>query len=184
MSDYTYNPDLDITEDKEAWCRLGNKFEREFAFNILPKFGIVAEINNDTDKYAPDFTINGILADLKYSANPFIKARSYGIKDPRTEHSFNRKDYLRYKELYPHVLIFFWHRFERKSYTIGEITTQIEPMNHVWYIKFEYLSILIEANAFPLHQYARRINDTDGNAKDSYVLDLSLKNFNDVGEVC
>ena len=180
---YTYRFGEQITEDKALWCKSAPKWEDRFVKDIAPQLNLTAEPNNKEDKYAPDLIVNGGLADLKYSTNPFILSTRYGVKDPRYAHAFNEKDFRRYILLYPDIQIYFWHEFEHKEYVINNESTWIEPMNAVWTVAFPYLAKLINANAFPLHQYRRRTNDLSGNAKASYILNLELKNFNFLGTV-
>ena len=180
---YVYRFEEEIVEDKSLWCSSAPKWEDRFVKDICPQLNLTAQPNNKEDKYAPDLIVNGGLADLKYSSNPFILSTRYGVKDPRYAHSFNEKDYRRYILLYPDIQIYFWHEFEHKEYIINNESTWIEPFNAVWTVSFPYLTKLIKANAFPLHEYRRRTNDVSGNAKASYILNLELKNFNFLGTV-
>jgi len=181
---YTYRFDEQIVEDKALWCASAPKWEDRFVKDIAPQLNLKAEPNNKENIYAPDLIVNGGLADLKYSANPFILASTlYDVSDCRYAHSFNDKDYRRYKLLYPDIQIYFWHEFEKKEYVINDKSYMINEMNAVWTVTFSRLAKLIEAHAVPQHFYRRRTNDVSGNAKSSYVLNLGLKNFDYLGVV-
>ncbi|MDO4705225.1 MAG: hypothetical protein Q4A98_03305 [Comamonadaceae bacterium] len=68
-----------------------------------------ARINpaKNMDKTAPDLIIDGAISDLKTQNTPFFTASRYGL-DPRFAVTFNRKDYERYKRIYPSIVIYFW----------------------------------------------------------------------------
>ena len=53
---------------------------------------------------------------------------------------------------------------------VGKETIEVDPMVGIWSIELENIKTLTE-NA-PLHHYVQRRQDTDGNARSSYVLDL------------
>ena len=180
---YTYNFNDTRTEDRDVWYSAGNKWEEEFVTNIAPQFGWKASLNNKENKYAPDLKIGALVADLKYSESPFITATRYGIGDPRFAHSFNVKDYIRYRDEYPDILLIFWHNFKEKYYRIGTKTYEITPLNSVWAVPFISLYLCIKNGDYSIHTYARRVNDTRGNAKQSYVLNLEDSVFTLLGNV-
>jgi hypothetical protein len=105
------------TEDKLAWCADGVERENDFVARVAPALKLDAKINpeKETNIYAPDLVVNGVVSDLKSQTTPFYTARRMfrnvkrpqGI-DPQYAVSFNRKDYLRYKEHYPNLDVYFW----------------------------------------------------------------------------
>ena len=46
----------------------------------------------------------------------------------------------------------------------------VEKQRGIWFLSYEQMIDLVEDA--PLHAYQNRIDDTKGNAKDSYILDL------------
>ena len=90
------------TEDKQWWVIEWAKREVLFVEKVCPELGLLAGINPEksSNRYAPDLVVSGLIADLKCQQTPFFKARDlYGL-DPQFAVTFNRKDYLRYKEQY------------------------------------------------------------------------------------
>ena len=156
------------TEDKGWWCHHGEKFEHTFVELCRAHLGIDAKINPDkqTNIYAPDLIVEGVISDLKVQNTPFFVARRYGL-DPRHTVTFNRKDYERYKKLYPGINIYFWVEWTQTESKFGKV----EYMAGIYRLSFERLAKLIEDGA-PEHRYIHRKNDTGGNAKSSFLLDL------------
>lgn len=165
---------MDDTEDKTLWTSRALAEERDFVENIAPRLGIEVAINpaKRNDPFAPDLMMpDGRLADLKKQTTPFFTSARYAVP-PQYAVTFNRKDYLRYKELYPGIIIVFWVKWERASYPPKNPTVTIQKMEGVWMKPFADLARIIEQGKLPLHRYQRRVNDTAGNARDSYVLDV------------
>jgi hypothetical protein len=156
------------TEDKTYWCQQALADEERFVRG-LRYYGYDAIINpkKETDKYAPDLIVNGRLADLKHETAPLFTSGRYGV-EPQYSYTFNRKDYIRYKNLYPDIDIFVWLEWKTTS-MCGQV---VQPMNTVWLITFDHLKDKIESGSVPLHTYKRRIDDKKRNAKDSYVFDI------------
>lgn len=166
------------TEDKSWWIVHGSKLEDEFVNHVVPNIRLKAIINpeKETDPYAPDLVVGGKLVDLKSQNTPFFtagrKCKNINGKkipyNPRYTVTFNKKDYLRYKEKYGDIGIIFWVSYkENKKYGI-----KVLPLAGVWYTGFNELIIRIESGEYELHEYENRKNDTDGNAKDSYLIEL------------
>ncbi len=168
-----YNPNLDLnTEDKAAWADRGLSMEREFVAKVAPKLGLDVVMNpaKRRDKYAPDLLARGKLADLKTQNTPFFTAGRYG-KDPGRTVTFNRKDLERYQKLYPHLLVFFYVRWDQLEYH-GKQSLSVPPLHGVWRADIGHLSSLIKRGQAPEHAYGRRRGDTRGNAKSSFLLSL------------
>lgn len=160
---------LHDTEDKNWWTKYGEKLENLFLQNIAPEIGPNAQINPDknTNRYAPDFIINGSLAELKTQNTPFFTASRYG-KDPGRTVTFNKKDYIRYLELYPKLPIYFYVRWD----TLNWKDLKVNPLHGVWMTEVKEVTNLITAKKAPLHEYQRRVDDHKGNARDSFLLSL------------
>lgn len=168
------------TEDKLAYCIKASE-EQEPAFvefiNSLNNDLIKIKINPDKehDPYTHDLIINNkIPGDLKTQDTPFFKANILYNIDPQWAITYNHKDYIRYKEKYTNkrqeIILFFDVR--RKVQTMFDYT--IKPMRSIFYAKASEIESLIENGMVPLHEYKNRVNDTSGNAKNSYVIDVRL----------
>lgn len=121
-----------------------------------------------TNPYAPDLLLGeGQLADLKTQIKPFFTSARYGI-DPTYAVSFNEKDYLRYNQRYPGLVIFWWIVRE-PEYGYGQYTKRI---NGVWRVGMGEITHRIRKGIVPLHEYRNRVNDQQGNGKASYIFDL------------
>lgn len=160
------------TEDKLAWCQEGQEEEVEFVQTIVPLLGRDIIINPEKvrDPTVIDLVDRGQrkYADLKKQTTPFFTAAK---KDPRYQPrytvTFNRKDYKRYRELYPDSDIYFWVDWQQLSWK----DLSVEPLRGVWVARFSDMAGRIERGEVPLHSYQRRVDD-DVNAKDSYLFDL------------
>lgn len=147
-----------------AWCRQADSQEVEFVRLHGERYGVTLNPEKSGNVYAPDLMHkSGRVADLKTRHTPFFTAGKYGF-DPQHTVTFNVKDYERYGELYPRILLYF--DVEWKMLRWSNITVQ--PMRGVWAIRFENIHNLCRT----VHQYQQRVNDEAGNAKDSYLLDL------------
>ena len=157
-------------QDKLAWCKYGEKRENEF----VERFGSILhlclnpakQLDETEGKYAPDlFNYREQRpADLKTITTPFYTANNYGM-NPQTTITLNRKDVARYERLYSRILIYFWVNYER-SEQFGQV---VDELHGIWIASFEKVMRLILVA--PIHRYHQRTG-LDGNAKDSYLLDL------------
>ena len=125
-----------------------------------------------TDKYTHDlFTI--FQSDLKTVKTPLFKAKElFGI-DPQFAVTFNLKDGVRYAKLYPFIVVIFdveWK--EQCSMTIGGVLYEVQPMHqtHAGFLSDIRNAIIKSGNQ--KIKYARRTDDTSGNAKESFVFDV------------
>jgi hypothetical protein len=162
------------TEDKGWWVIEWAKQEQLFVTQVCPKLGLAAAINpaKQHNRYAPDIVVDGRVADLKCQQTPFFKARVLYNLDPQYVVTFNRKDYLRYQRLYPGIQIYFWLDWQVREMLIGPTTFVVDPLAGVWRAPLGRIAALIEGGAAPLHTYQRRQADRQGNAKDSYLVDV------------
>ncbi|GAA0735902.1 hypothetical protein GCM10009431_01220 [Gaetbulibacter jejuensis] len=161
---------------KKLWCKDGEKIEQAF----VNKYGENLQVQINPEKvqnpFAPDLIFNNEqLADLKTQNTPFFKAGSlYGI-DPSYAVVFNQKDFIRYSEKYPNILIYFWVEWHSVKFEMGSFVNEVEYVNGVWRIKFSDLKKVL--SVAPLHSYQQRKYDTRGNAKSSFVLDIRHEFF-------
>jgi hypothetical protein len=165
------------TEDKLAWCADGVERENDFVARVAPALKLDAKINpeKETNIYAPDLVVNGVVSDLKSQTTPFYTARRMfrnvkrpqGI-DPQYAVSFNRKDYLRYKEHYPNLDVYFWVEWM----ALEGFGTKVRPLVGIYRVPFSKLAEKIEAGEAKLHEYQKRVGDQLGNARDSYGFDV------------
>lgn len=160
------------TEDKEFWCKHGEKIEDYFLENIAPllPYNIIKNPEKTNNKYAPDFYLDKHLCDLKAQNTPFFKAHDFYNIDPRYAVTFNHKDYNRYMKKYPNIGIFFYVNWMKLEKDIGGILYKVKPLTGVWMIGIKKIHSMVDK--LYSHSYDRRISDTKGNAKKSLCLDL------------
>lgn len=161
-------------EDKGWWLLHGEALERQFVALCQKHLKLNAVINpaKATDPTAPDLIVEERLADLKTQNTPFFTAQRHGI-DPRFAVTFNRKDYERYRDLYPEIDIYFWIDWTQTEWN----GRTVEYLGGIFRLPFAQVAQMIEAGA-PEHYYQRRQNDIAGNAKSSFVLDI--RNFEEL----
>ena len=153
------------TENKLAWCAEGEKAEQRFAGRLLG--GNVSVFNNPakvTDKFTHDLFII-LPSDLKTIRTRFNTADRYGI-DPRTAITINVKDLERYKQFYPHIVIIF-------DIDFGDFQS-------VRITNLREIKRAIKLGMAKPHTYLKRVDDTQGNGKESYVLDALW--FSEIGD--
>ena len=156
------------TEDKKAWYKHGERMENHFVSTVAPSIGIDVIINPEkkTNKYAHDLILDGTKrADLKHQGTPFFMAGRYDF-NPMETVSFNKKDYERYKSIYPDIFVVFWVQWDKQS----RYGVNVDAQNGVWIYSLDELGEQIKDA--PLHTYQKRIKDKRGNAKDSYLIKL------------
>lgn len=156
------------TEDRGWWYLHGEKLEEQFVALCQGYLNIRACINPDKtrDKTVPDLLVDGCLADLKTQNTPFFTADRYGM-DPRFSVTFNRKDYERYKNLYPNIIIYFWIDWKQTAWN-GKF---VDYFGGVFRLPFVKIASIIEGGA-PEHHYINRRAPEDPNGKSSFILDV------------
>jgi hypothetical protein len=146
-------------DDKQKWCEHGRELEDEFV--LRQRFvDVLIGINPDKDSnpFTYDMRID-LPCDLKSTKTPWRKAQEmFGI-DPRYAVSINQKDLRRYARLYPNIVIVF--DVDYPNYRATHWAT------------LDMFRIMLEGGDMALHQYGARVDDTQGNAKASYVFDVS-----------
>ena len=162
------------TEDKLSWCEEFGE-EKETNFLLQRNFaGTTLWINPDkvNNKYANDFVVH-FPSDLKTVRTPLFMANEmYGI-DPQYAVTFNVKDGKRYAELYPNIIVVFDIRWEepKNQMDIKGNLYRVEPMELVVAGFLKDIKNAILASDTQKIGYKRRVNDTQGNAKESFVFD-------------
>lgn len=162
------------TEDKLAWCeQYGNETEFLFATTRMFDLGIPTYPNPEKkdNKFAHDLC-SVFKTDLKTVRTPlFMADELYGI-DPQYAVTFNLKDGNRYKELYPNIIVLFDVKWEVTEKEINNKIYTVKPM-HVTVAGFltDIKNAIRQAGSHKI-EYKRRVEDTSGNAKTSYVFDI------------
>jgi len=162
------------TEDKRWWtAAFGPNFEQRFCLFLDQRLGIPAKLNPEkaTNPYVPDLIVNGLLADLKAQMTPFMTARRYGC-DPFATVTFNEKDYRRYTELYPALDLYWWINWKQPA----GWERKVPRLKGVWKVSMLLVSQMINAGEFARHEYKRRRDDQQGNARASYLIPLRVMN--------
>jgi hypothetical protein len=163
-------------EDKLAWCeKYGEQTENEFCVSRLYELDVLGYLNPEKkhNKYVHDLFLV-LKADLKTVRTPLFKAQELYDIDPQYAVTFNLKDANRYKELYPNIVVVFdvmWDK-ESCSMDIGGRTYSVEPMHKTFAGLLGNVKNAIIASGSKKITYRNRINDSAGNAKESYVFDV------------
>jgi len=157
------------TEDKNWWLLHGVGLENRFIRICNEKLNLDALINPEkkNNPYAPDLIVNKRIADLKTQNTPFFTSTRYKI-EPRFAVTFNRKDYERYKTLYPDIDIYFWVDWIQTEWR----GIKVDYLGGIFTLPFKSVQEIIENENAPEHHYMHRVNDNAGNAKSSFILDI------------
>ena len=163
------------TEDKAAWCGAAEAQERTFAINRLFALGLsgAVNINKRHDPFTHDLFVS-FPVDLKSVRTPLFMAQElYGL-DPQYAVTFNFKDAKRYREFYPNIVVIFDVSWEQTSKEIGDRIFRVQPMHQTHAGFLDNISRAIKAGGNQRIEYKNRVNDTKGNAKESWVFDVRL----------
>lgn len=162
-----------FNEDKEAWCRAAECEEREFVAQRLIELGIEGQINPQkaVDKFTHDLVLT-VRSELKTRKTPFFMAKTIFGLDPQYAVTLNYKDERRYAELYPDIIVMFDVKWEELSKTIGGTTYEVQPMHETYAGFLGDIRRAIEADGGQRHRYRNRVDDTNGNAKTSWIFDV------------
>lgn len=155
-------------ENKNFWVKKGVAKEWEFVHSICPQLGLKAQWNVE-DPYMPDLWVNNRLAELKYKSTPFFRSFDMFNIPPQYCMAINGKDYMRYKELYPNLDIYFWVDWQELTKKIGKKIYSVRPMFAVYVTSFKKLARGIEDGSIPYHSLRGRAEDKKGNAKGVYL---------------
>jgi hypothetical protein len=146
------------TEDKQAWCKYGEKLEREFVASKSFDFSSF-RINPDkeTNPYTYDLVMENA-ADLKSCKTPWrLSDKLFNIPSSYAV-TLDEKDVERYTLLYPTITLIF--------------DVDYPTYKAVHFTDLHRIKELIEQGKAYKHIYKKRINDTKGNAKTSFVFDV------------
>jgi hypothetical protein len=164
-------------QDKSPWCSHGASKELVFVKGFGSQLGLILNPEKVRNKYAPDLWNTRTLkrGDLKVQNTPFFQAMTrFGI-NPQHAVVFNHKDRVRYQEKYPDIEVYFWVDWVALRFVSGGRSISVEPMSGVWFIPFPKLDAILQGA--PLHGYLQRVDDDKGNAKSSYVVDITRPDF-------
>lgn len=154
--------------DRHAWYGSGMAEEERFCELFGSKFKVKVNPDKDRDPCLPDLLhASGKLCELKTRHTPFFTAyKTYRVPIQKAV-TINRNDMERYLEHYPDMPIFFWVQWSQLEWH----NIKVNPMHGVWGIRVNKLANLCTDKR--LHQYQGRVDDEQGNAKDSYVVTLN-----------
>ena len=161
---------LDL-QDKQSWCEHGRKLEDLFVEQFGKKLSLEINKAKADSVYVIDMynTQEGLLSDLKTQNTPFFLAgKKYDI-DPQFAVVFNKKDKLNYIEKTSNgsdIYIYFWVKWKKQE----RFNVKVLGIDAIFRVKFSTLLEML--NEDKLHEYKQRKNDTRGNAKSSYVIDI------------
>jgi hypothetical protein len=157
------------TENKLDWCKSGASQEELFVFLFGHTFGLKINPDKKNDPYTVDLIHKkrGELCELKTRRTPFFMSQKlYGVPVQYAV-TINRNDIERYTERHPSLPLYFWVWWDTCLSGYG---STVKRMHGLWGIRLEQLVELCTPDR--LHCYERRKNDTQGNAKDSYVVSV------------
>ena len=158
-------------QDKQAWCdAFGAPTERKFVRWAVDTLGLKLRMNDAKadDPYTFDMYLGSWPADLKSVRTPFYMASALFGLDPQYTVTFNHKDGLRYREKYPTIRVIFDVMFDGKRHRMGVV----QPMRLVAVGTLDGVATAIRDSGLHKHPYRERVNDTSGNAKESWLLDV------------
>lgn len=165
-------------EDKRAWCEeFGLKTESEFCRWAFMSLDMPVAVNpaKRTDPYTFDLIYDGNPADLKTVRTPFYRAQALYKLDPQYTVTFNTKDGLRYRELYPDIKVLFdvqWGEGMKYQPRTDSLAVTVEPMRLVAVGTLPQIRQAIKDSGSCRHEYQARTFDQSGNAKESWLLDV------------
>jgi hypothetical protein len=162
------------TENKKEWCeKFGDDTENSFATKRLFDLGIPSYLNPEKRKDIYSYDLCSIFpSDLKTVRTPLFMAKELYDIDPQYAITFNLKDGVRYKELYKNIIVMFDVKWEITEKTMNGKVYSVDPM-HVTVCGFlSTIKDAIKKSGNKHIDYKNRVNDTSGNAKTSFVLDL------------
>jgi hypothetical protein len=148
----------DNLQDKLAWCEYGEIKENEFVSSIsIDGVDVIKNPDKSRNKLSHDLLAQ-FPSDLKTVRTIFRTADRYGL-DPDYTIGLNRKDVEHYSRKYPNIIILFDIEFDK--------------FKGIKMASLDRILRLIHFGA-PEHFYLGRKDDSDGNAKSSFLFDLRL----------
>ncbi len=160
------------TENREVWYNNADNWEIDFVAKYGEKYGVIINPSKSLSKYAPDLFIlkTSVSGDLKMLREPFYTSQQIYNIPPQHCWTFNPSDLFEYTTKYSDDFgIFIWKVFAKSSgYSVDIIAEE-----SIYYVSlFELKRILRKSGK--IHNYIRRMNDTNGNSYGSYGIDLRL----------
>ena len=154
------------TEDKSKWIDWGVAKESTFLW-LCEQYNILQGIKKSSGPvYLPEFVYEDRYLDLKTVRTPFFLSQQKFNIDPNFAVTLNKQDVLDCTIKYPECQIVFWVNWKATT----NFGVSVKKQQGVWFLSYERMEKMISDS--PLHKYQNRIHDSNGNAKDSYVLDL------------
>jgi hypothetical protein len=153
-----YAPDVlkDKTEDKLKWCRAGEQAEQSFLDRGDHGLSVRLNPEKETSPFPHDFLLE-LPCDLKTITTPFRMAQEFFGIDPKYAVSINEKDLRRYSAKCPLMML------------ILDISHELYRGIHL--AMLDDLVYFANEGIAKRHEYWKRIHDTQGNAKASYIYD-------------
>jgi len=145
------------TEDKVAWCQYGDQKEMDFLVDMFQTdLSVMRNPAKAKDKYAHDIFLT-LPSDIKTIRTEFRTADRYGF-DPSYAFTINQKDVERYQKYHYFVVVLdiFFPWMESRQ-------IRIAPLDRILHA--------ISTGKAKLHAYQNRVEDSSGNAKESWVMD-------------
>lgn len=142
-------------QEKQAWCEIGAKAEARLVSPVRDGCVLLPNPAKAHDKYAHDLLML-LPADLKTVRTRFNTAERYGIP-ARSAITLNRKDVERYASMYPNLVVVF--------------DVDFGDYKRIGFASIRAIQTWIKCGKAPEHAYLHRVDDTQGNAKSSYILD-------------
>ena len=162
------------------WYEQGIRSELTFVNRYGKLFSVDINPEKKIEKTAPDLinTVTGVIGDLKEQNTPFFRCgKKDGRLDPRFTVSFNVDDYIKYSK-YGQFEVYFWVAWNAVKFVDPYLTIKVEPLEGIWKTDLDGLTSLV--NIAHKHDYRQRVIDENGNSKDSYLLDLRLREFTQI----
>jgi hypothetical protein len=163
-------------QDKQAWCDTYGVTQEsawcEWARDALT-LDVSVNPGKASDKFTFDLLLCGKPADLKTVRTPlYLAQRMFGI-DPQYAVTFNHKDGTRYRSLYPEITVIFDVAWDGTPYFASSGDRfSVRPMRMVALGSLDELAGAVRDSGSQSIAYRERVNDTKGNARESWVLDV------------
>ena len=159
------------TENRKEWYDAAEKWEVDFVDKFGDRFGVIINPSKEKSKFAPDLYVlkKSISADLKVQSMPFFTSEKESDIPPQYCWTFNVCDLFDYSVRYGDKFgIFVWIKYDQELKDYG-VTIPAEESVYFTYL-FNLKDII--ARSEKIHRYIRRVNDTNGNAYGSHMIDL------------
>lgn len=163
-------------QQKQVWCKDGEDLENSFLQQYGERLNLKLNEAKHKNPTVPDFIdirTNGYV-DLKSQTTPFFQSRKYRVP-PQYAVTLNKVDVDRYYKLYPEIIVLFHVKWIAVKMVNNYGTTEVDPIEGIWTANINEIKEMCKPEN--LHSYKQRHFDKNGNAKDSYVLDLNNSNF-------